>query len=183
MLSQEKKKLLKQLAQMGEAVLVKDQNIKIDLNEKAEIPLQTQEDAVLYFLQRLDVNMLGLILEDNRTYQDFKKPFFLKELDTLFDKFLNAGDSYMNKYNGVCGAKICKNFKCKGYSFVGNITSNYFDLIIEVKDHIVTDIYECGDFDCDDFIVRRNKKIGIEFIFDDINDNLDYDDDDDEIPF
>lgn len=141
----EQKKLLQQLAQIGDVVLISDGN-KIQLDKNAKIPLLTQADAILYFLQRLDIDMDSSILEDNRTYQNFAKPLFIKKLEDAFDKFIEKGNSYLNKYEGFCNAESC-NFKCKGFSFVGNKSSHYFNLIIEIKDGVVLDIYECTIFE------------------------------------
>ncbi len=36
-----------------------------------ELDLKTQAGAVIYFLQKIDIDMVSDILYDNRTYQDF----------------------------------------------------------------------------------------------------------------
>lgn len=107
--------------------------------------LITQADAVIYFLQNLDVDMVGDILEDNRSYQDFEKHVFIRKLGYALDEFILAGDTFLNRYNGICNSVIC-NYKCKGYTFIGNNSDNYFDLIIDIKDGIIQDIYECTYF-------------------------------------
>jgi hypothetical protein len=127
----EQKELLKKLAQMGEVILISNGN-RVHLNENGTVALKTQVDAVLYFLQRLDIDMVSSVLEDNRTYQNFAKPLFIKKLEDAKDEFIEVGDTYLNRYNGSCNSKSC-NYKCKGYSFVGNNSANYFDLIIDVK--------------------------------------------------
>lgn len=142
-----KKELLKQLASIGEVVFVSNGN-RIDLNIEGKITLKTQVDAVLYFLQRLDIDMVSRVLEENRTYQNFAKPLFIKKLDAALDEFIEAGDTYLNRHKGYCNSKSC-NYKCEGYSFIGNNSSNYFDLIFDVQDGVVNDIYECINFKCD----------------------------------
>jgi ribosomal 50S subunit-associated protein YjgA (DUF615 family) len=127
----EQKELLKKLAQMGEVILISNGN-RVHLNENGTVALKTQVDAVLYFLQRLDIDMVSSVLEDNRTYQNFAKPLFIKKLEDAKDEFIEVGDTYLNRYNGSCNSKSC-NYKCKGYSFVGNNSANHFDLIIDVK--------------------------------------------------
>lgn len=156
----EKKQLLKQLAQMGDVVLITNGN-RIDLNVDGKIALKTQEDAVLYFLQRLDIDMVSRVLEDNRTYQNFAKSLFIKKLDDALDEFIEAGDTYLNRYEGLCNSKSC-NYKCKGYSFVGNACGNYFDLIVDAKDAIVIDIYECIKFKAEIKGVKKNRRIAID---------------------
>ena len=156
----EKKELLKQLAQMGDVVLITNGN-RIDLNVDGKIALKTQADAVLYFLQRLDIDMVSRVLEYNRTYQNFAKPLFIKKFDDALDEFIEAGDTYLNRFKGSCNSKSC-NYKCKGYSFVGNASGNYFDLIVDVKDGIVIDIYECIKFKAEIKGVKKNRRIEID---------------------
>ena len=48
------------------------------------------------------------------------------------------------------------------YSFIGNNSGNYFDLIIEVKDELVNDIYECLSFKCEDEGIHKNENILID---------------------
>jgi hypothetical protein len=157
----EQKELLKQLAQMGDIILIQADGKRVRLNDEAEIPLQTQIDAVLYFLQRLDINMLKLVLDDSFTYQNFEKPLFIKKLDAALNDFIEAGDTYLNRYKGFCNAESC-NYKCKGYSFVGNKSHNYFDLIIDVKDGVVNDIYECYSFKSENERIHKNENITVD---------------------
>ena len=154
------KELLKQLAQMGEVVLITNGN-RVHLNENGTVALQTQVDAVLYFLQRLDIDMVSSVIEDNRTYQNFAKPLFIKKLEEALDEFIEAGDTYLNRYNGSCNSKSC-NYKCKGYSFIGNNSGNYFDLIVDVKDGTVIDIYECIKFKAEIKGAKKNRRIEID---------------------
>ena len=156
----EKKKLLKQLAQMGEVVLITNGN-RVHLNENGTVALKIQVDALLYFLQHLDIAMVSSVLEDKRTYQNFGKPLFIKKLEDALDEFIEAGDTYLNRYKGSCNSKSC-NYNCKGYSFVGNNSGNYFDLIIDVKDGVVNDIYECFSFKCEDEEIHKNEHIVVD---------------------
>ncbi len=156
----EKKRLLAQLAQMGDVVLVIDGK-RFDLNDCAVIPLQTQEEAVLYFLQRIDSTMVSSVLDDGRSYQNFSKSVFIKKLDSAMDAFIAAGDTYLNRYQGICNSRIC-NFNCAGYSFVGNKSGAYFDLIIDTRDGVVHDVYECSDFNCDSTSVFKKVRIELD---------------------
>jgi len=160
-MNSKQKKLFQELAQLGEVILINEDGSRILLNEEAENSLQTQLDAVLYFLQRLDCSMLKLLLDDSLTYQNFSKSLFIKKLDAAMDEFIEAGDTYLNRYKGFCNSKSC-NYKCTGYSFVGNNSGNYFDLIIDVKDGVVNDIYECFSFKCEHKKIKKNEFIVID---------------------
>ena len=132
---------------------------------KAEIlnkkDLSSQADAVIYFLQRLDIEMVNDILEDNRTYQDFEKAIFIHKLGDAFDEFIKFGDAFLNCYSGSCNSKLC-NYKCRGFSFIGNHSGNYLDMIIEIKEGIVQDMYECSEFKMYGPSVTKNERVKIQ---------------------
>jgi len=132
----------------------------MELNVLRHNKLKTQADAVLYFLQRMDIEMVSDILDDDRTYQDFKKYIFIHKLGNALDEFIAAGDTFLNCYSGFCNAEIC-NYKCPGFSFIGNNSKNYFDLIIDIKEGVVHDIYECSEFKNLETGFKKNKRIKI----------------------
>lgn len=153
----EQKELLKQLATMGDVILIQENGKRINLNGQAEISLQSQFDAVIYFLQRLDTTMLESILDDY-TFQDLDKRTFLKKLTNVFDALEEEGNSFLNIYEGKCNSAACSNKNCKGFSFVGNQSNDYMDLIIEIREDKVFDIYECYDFiNENDTFLKKNK--------------------------
>ena len=133
----------------------------MELEVKKYDHLKTQADAVLHFLQNLDIEMVSDILEDGRTYQDFEKHIFIKKLDYAFYEFIKAGDTFLYRYSGVCNTTFC-NFNCKGFTFIGNNSSQYFDLIIDIKDGVVLDIYECTAFKSDYGELTKNNRIEID---------------------
>ena len=158
----EKKILLKQLAELGDVILIQDDGRRIRLNDDAEISLASQLDAVLYFMQRLDSGMLKLILEDYYNYQDYDKKTFLRKLSYVFDEFHDKGNTYLNVFEGKCNSSVCTNLNCEGFSFVGNKTNHYMDLIIQIKESKVSDIYECYDFQNENDTILKKGKITID---------------------
>lgn len=131
--------------------------IKDNLIQK---PLNSQPDAVIHFLQKMDVEMVNDILDDNKTYQDFEKPIFIHKLGDAIDKFIEGGDTFLKCDTGLCNAKTC-NYKCTGFSFIGNNSGNYMDLIIEIKEGIVHDMYECAEFRNATSTIVKMKRIRI----------------------
>lgn len=123
--------------------------------------IKTQADAALHFIQQLDIEMLDSILEEDRTYQDFEKHVFLQKLEYAFDEFIQDGDTFLNRYQGFCDSKNC-NYKCKGFTFIGNNSSNHIDLIVDIKDGVVVDIYECTLFKSSNETVSKNRRIEID---------------------
>ena len=117
----------------------------MELNVLQHNKLKTQADAVLYFLQRMDIEMVSDILDHDRTYQGFEKIIFIHKLGVAINELIATGDTFLNCYSGFCNAEDC-NYKCSGYSFIGNNSKNYIDLIMDIKGGVVHDIYECSEF-------------------------------------
>ena len=133
----------------------------MESNIKTYTDIKTQSDAVLHFLQNLDIEMIDSVLEPNRTYQDFEKNTFIRKLSDALDEFIQSGDTYLNRLPGQCNSKIC-NYQCKGFTFIGNNSGNYFDLIIDIKEGVIQDIYECSSFKCFSQIASKNNRIEID---------------------
>lgn len=127
----------------------------------AENRLHTQADAVLHFLQKMDIRMLDAILEEERTYQDMNKHVFVQKLGIALDKFIATGDTYLHRFEGHCNSELC-NYKCMGFSFVGNSSGNYMDLIVDIKDGVVHDMYECSEFKISDREIEKRTRIKID---------------------
>ncbi len=121
---------------------------------------KTQADAVVQFIQRMDAEMVCDILDGSCTYQGFEKSVFIHKLDNVFNELIEAGDTFLNCYSGFCKSETC-NYRCTGFSFIGNKSKNYLDLIIDVKEGIVYDIYECSDFKSINAGAHKNNRIRI----------------------
>ena len=78
--------------------------------------IKNQADAVLYSIQQLDIEMVDLLLDPRRYYQDFEKTIFIEKLGLAFEEYKKSGDTHLNCYEGHCNSKSC-NFNCKGFSF------------------------------------------------------------------
>ena len=109
--------------------------------------LKTQSDAVIHFIKNLDIDMIDTLLDDKYTYQDLKKNIFIQKLGIAFNEFIDAGDIQLEVYNGFCSQFTCNN-QCSGFRFSSSKSGLYFDLIIDIDNGIVTDIYECSSFLC-----------------------------------
>ena len=123
--------------------------------------IRTQADAVLYFIQAMDAEMVDTLLDPARTYQDFSKDVFIKKLSDTFGRFKGHGDSYLDRYPGFCNGATCER-GCTGFRLVGNVSCNYLDVIIKVKDGVVEDIYDCARFHCHNQNIEKRGRIGID---------------------
>jgi hypothetical protein len=144
---------------VGLETVIVEKSMKSNIQTYKDI--KTQSDAVLHFLQHLDIEMIDSVLEPNRTYQDFEKNTFVQKLGYALDEFIQSGDSYLNRFPGQCNSEIC-NYRCKGFTFIGNNSGNYFHLIIDIKEGVIQDIYECSLFKCFNQIISKNKRIEID---------------------
>jgi hypothetical protein len=122
--------------------------------------LKNQALAIKYFFERMDIEMIDAFLSDELTYQDVDKKTFIFELSTVFDRFIDSGDSYLIAFEGACNSCIKGKF---GYTFVGNKSSNYISIIFDIKDHKIIDLYDCTDFKIRIGNLELNQKFSINF--------------------
>ena len=71
---------------------------------KITSPLITQEDAVIHFIQQLDIDMINTLIDEGRTYQDMEKHVFVRKLGYAFDEFIDSGETSLNCTSGQCDA-------------------------------------------------------------------------------
>ena len=103
---------------------------------KQTTKLKTQAQAVVYFIQQLDIEMVDSLLDDSLEYQDMRKDLFINKLGHAFNEFIEAGDTFLISTKGFCDSVIC-NYQCNGLSFVGNTSGNFIDLIIEIEEGVL----------------------------------------------
>jgi len=137
----------------------KIQHCKWYIRDKAEV--STHLGCVLYHIQRFDIEMINDLLDDHRTYQDVSKSTFLKYLQEAFDFFTMLGDTYLNREEGHCNSVTC-HFKKEGFSFIGNKSTFYMNLIFEVESGKIKDIYQCSDFKCGNLLFDKQKRVTLD---------------------
>jgi len=125
--------------------------------------LNTQSDAVIHYIKHLDIQMIETLLDDKLTYQDFPKSTLIHKFDVAFDEFIQAGDIELEISNGFCSEFVCNN-QCSGYRFSSKSSGLYFDLIIDIEDGKVKDIYECSSFLCLSSDTNAIKRVRIDKI-------------------
>ncbi|MEN9522042.1 MAG: hypothetical protein RL065_419 [Bacteroidota bacterium] len=126
----------------------------------------TQEDAIVHFIHKMDTEMIDAILDNGITYYGLKKEIFIDKLQIVFDTFFSKGNNLLNSFEGVC-TNCSKG--CKGFSFIGNKTNNYMDLLFEIKDGKITNIYECGSFKLNDEKIKKEGRIYLDEIIIDLS--------------
>ena len=114
-------------------------------NQSMSTKPTTQSEAVIYYIQEMDLEMVELILEDDKTYQDVSKSTFIETLGNVFNIFRHNKNTKLVGHPGFCNSDICPNACKGGYSFVGNHSKHRIDIIMEVKKGNVMDIFQCHD--------------------------------------
>lgn len=102
----------------------------------------SQEQAVIYYFEKMDIVNLDRLLDDNLTYQDIKKSQYLIYLNNSFDEMKQRKNTHLISYAGKCQG--CKPGH-KSYCFIGNQDGSHIDILIEVDPYSkrIKDIYEC----------------------------------------
>ena len=52
-----------------------------------ETKINTQEEAIKFFIEKLDIEMIDAFLDDCKTYQDMQKRIFIAKLNRVFFLF------------------------------------------------------------------------------------------------
>ena len=126
---------------------------------KTEIKITDQATAIQHFFETMDIEMIEAFLDNDKTYQDWKKSKFINKLNIAFEQFRNVGDSKLTSYPGSCG--ICDKSKT-GFTFIGNKSRNYMSVIFDVSEGKINDLYECSVFKCSQSDLSLNERIYIE---------------------
>jgi hypothetical protein len=127
--------------------------------------LDTQAEAVLYFLCRLDIDMVNELLDPTRTYADLPKARFIEKLGVAFNKFIYAGDESLSLEAGFCSSLDCDNCGSLGYTFIGNVSGHFMDLIVMEEEGKIIDIFDCTYLDVEGSTRNRDLRIEIDPIF------------------
>lgn len=123
---------------------------------------KTKKQLILQSFEKMDINMLHVLLNDDITFQDASKETFLSKLEVVFSKLKAEGDSCLQLHKGFCKSDACDNKGCKGFSFIGNKSNYYIDLIFTETEDDFTDIYYCHEFQTDDRSVEKECSVPIE---------------------
>ena len=103
--------------------------------------LETQFDAVVHFFCEMDIDMIDAVLGRIPKLQSMKKQKFISQLEKVFQNFKSAGDTCLIKLPGNCNN--CYVGKA-GYVFVGNKSKNYINILFDLNQGIITDMFECA---------------------------------------
>ncbi len=97
-------------------------------------------DTIIYFIGTMNSDRLDQYLSNDMYGDKYSSELHLL-LGGVFWKFKKGGDKRLTPYQG-----ICNDTQREGFSFVGDKTGNYIDLLITIENNIVSDIIDCNNF-------------------------------------
>lgn len=119
-------------------------------------------DLVVDGFREMDVDILDILLDDDKTYMSAKKETFLKKLNDAFEEFRASGDTALIPYRGHCRESRCPNNGCAGFSFVGNHSKRNLDFIFDELGNEIEDIQCCTRFETNDEVGEKMDAVIIE---------------------
>lgn len=127
--------------------------------------MENKKDLIIKAFEKLDANMLDVLLSDDQPYQDVSKDLFVDELKRYFEDMKTSKYSKFDykAYKGVC--QNCSKGKT-GFSFVNSEGHSFMSMIFEETEDDFTDIYKCGSF-CTENTEIEEEMTGISFYKDD----------------
>lgn len=107
-----------------------------------------KKEQIIKAIEEMDVSMLEVLLDENKTYGEATKKAYLKKLEKVFREFREEGDTELISYEGACKHKVCPmgGSGGNGFLFVGNHSKSYFGLMFEETENDYENINSCMSF-------------------------------------
>lgn len=117
----------------------------------------SKKELIISSFEKMDIEMLEVLLNDDQTYQDARKDAFIEKLKEAFNTFKTVNDTSLQAFRGICVSSECSNSGCSGYSFWGSNSKNHLDLIFEETELDFKDIYVCSDLKTNKTVDKINR--------------------------
>lgn len=114
-------------------------------------------DLVVDGFREMDVDILDILLDDDKTYMRAYKETFLKKLNDAFEEFRASGDTALIPYRGHCRESRCPNNGCAGFSFVGNRSRKNLNFIFDELGNEINNINFCSAFSTNEKVKRKKR--------------------------
>ncbi|WP_395052675.1 hypothetical protein [Flavobacterium sp.] len=112
----------------------------------------SKKNFIIDGFQKMNLSMLEVTLDDDKTYQNESKIDFLKKIEKAFDKFKQNGNTELKAHKFVCEVSYEFSTTFQGYSFVGNNSKKTLILIFEETETNVENIYDCNGMEISDLL-------------------------------
>ena len=114
--------------------------------------IKTHTDAIVYFFESFDIEMIDTLLVDGEQYCGLDKAAFLEKIDENFKIFISAGNTRLVGFREISNEQQKKFSTFSdyynnsiGYSFVGNNSSHFLDLMFIEERGVVKSVLDCGN--------------------------------------
>lgn len=127
---------------------------------------KTKKDYILKGIQEMNISMLEIVLNEEKTYMGAQKEFFIEKLEEVFNIMKEAGDTYLYRHKGFCKGCDCPNYGCEGYSFNGNKSRYNLEFLVDETKHEVENIRSCSYFEVEDEDVKIDFTLRVDIMED-----------------
>lgn len=124
--------------------------------------MPSKKTLIIQAFSEMNISLLEVLLNDNRTYQNATKETFLEKMNVVFEQFKQSEDTALLPYDGKCNSDSCKNMGCTGFTFIGNNSNSFIDLVFDETENDFKDIYCCCNMKTRDPDVKKNKGFSFE---------------------
>ncbi|REE07611.1 hypothetical protein DFQ09_1201 [Winogradskyella pacifica] len=113
----------------------------------------TKKETVIKSITEMDIELLDVVLDNNKAYMEVSKGAFIK---TLRDKFDNLKKQGVTKFEKVSKGTCNKCYKgCNGYTFLTK-NNDYLDLLFKEENNEIVDLFRCSDFKNEENLIKKN---------------------------
>ncbi len=106
--------------------------------------LNLQIEAIRHCIEKMDIEQITAYLDDDKFYQKLEKKQFISKLNTAFDEFKENGNTRLIAFEGRCNH--CDTSKT-GFTFNGDSSDHYINIIFDLADGKIKDLFECTEFE------------------------------------
>jgi len=99
-------------------------------------------ETVIKAIENMDIDLLDLVLDTNKSYMDVPKEMFLSKLSSEFGKLKNRGITEFNKVSKGNCQKCYEHYS--GFTF-STKDNDYLDLLFLEKENDIADIIQCTE--------------------------------------
>ena len=101
----------------------------------------------------MNINLLDILLDDDKPYMDVPKPLLLEQLNLEFNKLKKKGiNEFLKVSKGSCAD--CFN-GCGGFTFLTK-NNDFLDLLFIEKNNEIVDLFLCSTFNNEEQLEKKN---------------------------
>ena len=108
----------------------------------------SKHELIVKAISEMDIDRLEILIKDYLS--EDKKKEFIDEIKSEFIKFRENNDSHLIAHDGICNGDWCDNYGSCGYSFTGNVSNTFYNLVFEEENGNCVGICECYTFKVND---------------------------------